>query len=752
MNPNQLLKEYFGYDSFRTGQESLVNSILSGKDTLGVMPTGAGKSLCYQIPALMQRGITIVISPLISLMQDQVTSLVQSGIRAAYINSSLNMNQLYTVIQNAKNGVYKLIYVAPERLDSEIFMDFALNADISMITVDEAHCISQWGQDFRPSYLNIPKFAASLPKRPVITAFTATATERVREDIIRLLELNDPYMLVTGFDRKNLYFEVMRPADKYSCLKRLVKKYSSDDRCGIIYCSTRKNVENVCERLCDAGFSATRYHAGLSEIEKHDNQEDFIYDRKKIMVATNAFGMGIDKSNVTFVIHYNMPKDPESYYQEAGRAGRDGSPSDCILLYSGQDVHTAKFLINKSYEESELDEKEAELLRAGEMKRLWAMNAYCTGEDCLRHYILKYFGEDAPAECGNCSFCCSGESASDITVEAQKILSCIFRAGQNYGIKMICDILRGKDNERMTAAGLDKISTYGIMSDTSEHRIKLITEKLVDLGYAEKTDSDYPVLKLCQSALPVLRGTVKIEARIPVSETKREKPQEIRYKTDPRLMEILRRLRAKIALTQSVPAYVVFTDASLVDMCEKLPRTDNEFLSVSGVGSAKLDRYGSEFLKAINDYIEQSGTAPQPSDTVNPKKNRMKNANEINMGFGLLLSNSEQFVPDSEPLTITALTDRLIACTQCNTANAPLRRAITGWLEESGYLKTLCDSDGHEYKSAGENASEIGIYEEPHVSAATGKHYIRVLYRPEAQSYICGNLSSIKKFALAHIS
>ena len=616
MVQNDILKKYFGYESFRPGQDQLVESIVSGRDTLGVMPTGAGKSLCYQIPALMMEGITIVISPLISLMQDQVGALVQSGIRAAYINSSLTMNQLYTVIRNAEAGVYKLIYVAPERLDSELFMNFAQKANISMITVDEAHCISQWGQDFRPSYLNIPKFAASLPRRPVMTAFTATATQRVRDDIIRLLELRDPFTLVTGFDRENLYFEVRRPSDKFADLKRLVTAYDKEGRSGIVYCSTRKNVEDVCAKLCEAGFSASRYHAGLSEEERRVNQEDFIFDRVKIMVATNAFGMGIDKSNVTFVIHYNMPKDVESYYQEAGRAGRDGSPSDCILLYSGQDVITAEFLIKKSFEQSEQEPAVAEETRRRDLKRLRDMTFYCTCGDCLRGYILRYFGEKAPLECGCCSVCCSDSAETDITVEAQKIISCIYRAGQRFGIKVICDILRGSESENISKRGLDKLSTYGIMKDTSERRIRRIEERLEVMGYIKRTEGDYPVLTVDNSALEVLRGTVCVKARIP-EDTVKEKKDTLVYAADPKLMDRLKKLRQKIASVQGVPAYVIFTDATLADMCEKRPCSAAEFLNVSGVGSAKLERYGDEFMGAIKSYCEENpeaGQAPVKAD------------------------------------------------------------------------------------------------------------------------------------------
>lgn len=744
MNRNEVLKQFFGYDSFRSGQDLIVDSIMSGRDTLGVMPTGAGKSICYQVPALMMNGITIVISPLISLMQDQVTSLVQMGIRAAYINSSLSLNQLYAVIKNARNGVYKLIYVAPERLDSEIFLSFAREADISMITVDEAHCISQWGQDFRPSYLNIPQFAASLPKRPIMTAFTATATERVRNDIEKLLELNSPYSLVTGFDRKNLYFEVRHPSDRFADLKRLVKKYSVENRSGIIYCSTRKNVETVCEKLKALGYSAARYHAGLPEDEKHDNQEDFIYDRVKIMVATNAFGMGIDKSNVSFVIHYNMPKDVESYYQEAGRAGRDGSPSDCILLYNGQDVMTAKFLINKSFEESEQEPEVAEEVRRRDMKRLSSMVKYCTESKCLRSTILRYFGESAPSECGNCSCCCSDADMTDITVEAQKIMSCIFRAGQKYGIGMISEILRGSDNERIRRSGMDAISTYGIMKDDSDSKIKMLCDRLIGMGYIEKTEDEYPVLRLCPSALDVLKGNKKVTAWMPrPAERKAEPKTESVYKYDSRLMESLKELRAKIAATQGVPSYSVFTDSSLRDMCIKLPRTDSEFLTVQGVGAVKLERYGDRFMDIIRAYAEKN--APQKTETKEKKPSRMKTAENIRECSRQLLSCSLKASP--EDVTVTVFTDRLIAESGANIACTPLRKAVTGWLVNSGYLAVGTDSRGKEEKHTTDISSDIGIYQEHFTSATTGMSYIRIKYTPQAQQFIIDRLSEIMEYA-----
>ncbi|MBQ5332581.1 MAG: DNA helicase RecQ [Oscillospiraceae bacterium] len=743
MRHNEILKQYFGYESFREGQEELVNSILSGRDTLGVMPTGAGKSVCYQVPALMMEGIAIVISPLISLMQDQVGALVQSGIRAAYINSSLTMNQLYAVIRNAEAGVYKIIYVAPERLDSEIFLNLARKIKISMITVDEAHCISQWGQDFRPSYLNIPKFAAELPERPVMTAFTATATQRVREDIIRLLELHDPFSLVTGFDRKNLYFEVRRPSDKSADLKRLITAYDKDGRSGIVYCSTRKAVEEVCDKLTQGGFSATRYHAGLSEEERRVNQEDFIFDRKRIMVATNAFGMGIDKSNVTFVIHYNMPKDVESYYQEAGRAGRDGSPSDCILLYSGRDVVTGEYLINKSYEESELPPEIAEETRRRDLKRLRDMTFYCTCGDCLRGYILRYFGEKAPMECGCCSVCCSDSEETDITVESQKILSCIFRAGQRFGVKTICDILRGSGSEQLSRRGLDKISTYGIMQDASEKRIRRIEERLETMGYIIRTEGDYPVLKLDNSSLEVLRGNVSVKARIPEDEVKKKK-ETLVYARDPKLMDILKKLRQKKAAVQSVPAYVIFTDASLADMCEKRPVTPEEFLNVSGVGDVKLERYGADFIQAIKYYCDGN---PSEEPTVSKAPvNRMKTSADRKKAFAELEKGIADFSPSEENVHITALISGIIAAAGANVSAANLRTAVFEWLISEGYLELCPDNEGGTRKGITARSAEIGIFEEE-VTASSGKKYTRVLYSTQAQRFIADNMGNIGKFA-----
>ena len=609
MTPQAVLKEYFGYDSFRGGQELLINDILSGKDVLGIMPTGAGKSLCFQVPGLIMDEVTLVVSPLISLMKDQVNALVQAGVAAAYINSSLTDAQARKALDNARNGTYKLIYVAPERLLSPSFLSFAQSVKISMLTVDEAHCISHWGHDFRPSYAQIPEFIQHLQQRPVISAFTATATKEVREDIIGLLGLEAPTVLVTGFARPNLYFEVKHPKDKYAALLHFLD--DKKERSGIVYCSTRAAVEEVCERLNNSGFRASRYHAGLPDLERHENQDSFLFDRAAIMVATNAFGMGIDKSNVAFVVHYNMPKDIESYYQEAGRAGRDGEPADCILLYSGKDVVTNQWLIENGRDSSEdtYDEDVRRELIERERAKLRDMTFYCSTYNCLPNYILKYFGENPLTNCENCGNCKTHYESVDVTVTAQKILSCVVRMRERYGLNMVIDTLRGMKGEKILRFGLDKLPTYGICEE-SANQLRAVMNNLILNGYLIKTDDEFPTIRLGPRASEVLRDGSEVMMKLPKEKDKEasstaSRKKEISYAPiDQHLFEILRSVRAEFAREQRLPAYIIFNDSTLTDMCRKLPVSFDELLEVSGVGQVKAERYGERFMEAISEFVE----------------------------------------------------------------------------------------------------------------------------------------------------
>ncbi|MFR7416748.1 DNA helicase RecQ [Ruminococcus bromii] len=591
-----VLKDYFGHDSFRDGQEQIVDALLDGRDALCIMPTGAGKSMCYQIPALLFDGVTIVVSPLISLMKDQVGSLVQSGVPAAYINSSLSYPQFLRVLSNTEHGKYKIIYVAPERLLTDGFLDTCKKIKISMVAVDEAHCVSQWGQDFRPSYLKIVSFIKSLENRPIVGAFTATATNDVKEDIKKILRLENPFEITTGFDRPNLFFGVIKSSSKDEKLIDLIRERG--DRSGIVYCATRKNVESVCELLCDNGFSATRYHAGLDEYERRKNQEDFVFDRKNIMVATNAFGMGIDKSNVTYVIHYNMPKNIESYYQEAGRAGRDGGEADCILLYSPKDVRLNRFMIENSEGNDELTIEENEQIRERDFERLKHMTFYSTTNDCLRGFILRYFGGDKKAYCGKCSNCLSVHKLVDVTIDAQKIMSCIARTGQRYGKTVICDVLKGSKSEKILKAELNNQSTYGIMKEVTARHIFGTIDFLAEKEYIS-SDNETEALKLLPKSRDVLFGRERLVMKKVENSEKVVKTHRPEVPVNSELLDALKALRKSIASKKSVPAYVIFSDATLIDMCKKCPETPDEMLEVSGVGRTKLEKFGKEFLEVI---------------------------------------------------------------------------------------------------------------------------------------------------------
>ncbi|HHX12292.1 MAG TPA: ATP-dependent DNA helicase RecQ, partial [Clostridiales bacterium] len=490
----KILKKYFGYDNFRDGQEELIDSILAGQDTLGIMQTGAGKSLCFQIPAMILQGITLVISPLISLMKDQVGALNQAGVHAAYLNSSLSLNQYRQALKYAKEGKYKIIYVAPERLTTEEFLEFARQADISMISVDEAHCVSQWGQDFRPSYLKIIDFVEKLPRRPIISGFTATATKEVKEDIIQILKLNSPSVVATGFDRGNLHFVIQAPKDKYKVVQNHL--HDNPGQSGIIYCLTRKEVEDVCHRLHREGYPVTRYHAGLSDEERRNNQDDFIFDQKPIMIATNAFGMGIDKSNVRYVIHYNMPKNIESYYQEAGRAGRDGEAAECILLYGGKDVITNQFFIDNNNDNNELDYVTQELVKERDRERLKKMTYYCFTNDCLRDYILRYFGEYGSSYCGNCSNCLSKFEEKDVTHMAKQLIGCVQSSGQRFGIGVIVETVHGSNSAKLIKNKMIDNEFHGKLSDEAISLIRQVMNHLILKGDLFLTNSEYAVLKL----------------------------------------------------------------------------------------------------------------------------------------------------------------------------------------------------------------------------------------------------------------
>ncbi|MDE7360810.1 MAG: DNA helicase RecQ [Oscillospiraceae bacterium] len=594
MTKSEALRKYFGHSAFRNGQDALIDNILGGRDVLGVMPTGAGKSVCFQIPAILLDGTVIVISPLISLMRDQVDALVQNGISAACINSSLDSASSREVFMRAAAGEYKLLYVAPERLETEGFARLCERLTIPLVAVDEAHCVSQWGQDFRPSYLGIARFVQSLPTHPLIYKYTDPETDMVKRDIVEMLGLDDPFLITTGFDRPNLSFEVRKPADKDSELLKILKGGISGSV--IVYCNTRKNVESVCAELCRNGFKAGQYHAGFSAEERRAAQEDFLYDRIDVMVATNAFGMGIDKSNVTLVVHYNMPKDLESYYQEAGRAGRDGGDARCILLYGYEDVAMAEFMI-KNGESEERDRI-----------RLRKMQGYVGTSGCLRAYILRYFGEKAANSCGNCGNCLGDYETVDVTLEAQKILSCIFRLKQRnraVGKALICRILTGSRDKRILEEGYDTLSTYGIMEDVPRARVRDIMAFLEGEEYFEVC-GEYSVCVLTPKADEFIRSGRALTMRLP-KEIKRIKSS---AKTDeehqnPELFEQLKALRKKLAASLGVPPYVVFSDAVLWSMCARLPKDQFQLLEISGIGSIKAERYGRRFLAVINDYVRK---------------------------------------------------------------------------------------------------------------------------------------------------
>ncbi len=612
------LKTYFGYDEFRVGQKKLVTGILDGRDVLGIMPTGGGKSLCYQLPAVMLEGITIVISPLISLMKDQVDSLNEIGVAATFINSSLEYEEFIFRINEIRKNKYKLVYVAPERLNTTVFVELTKKIKISLIAVDEAHCISQWGHDFRPSYIEIPKFIESLDKRPVVAAFTATATKEIIEEIKKLINLKNPIECTTGFDRPNLYYQVAKPGNKYSYLIDYLKN-NYQDASGIIYCSTRKTVEALTKKLQENGLSAVGYHGGMEAEERQKNQDDFIFNRVRIIIATNAFGMGIDKPDVRFVIHYNMPKNMEAYYQEAGRAGRDGEKSQCILMYSPADIVKQKQIIQM---DSVSDTREELQYRS-----LQHIIDYCNTNDCLRNQILAYFGETSEKDkCHNCGNCLDKSEMVDITVEAQKIMSCVYRVNERYGVNVIIQILRASKNKKLIELGLDKVSTYGIMTDYSEVGLKEIIMNLVSKGYMNITADKYPILKLTVKARAVLKGEEKIfhkkhlvEKQSAEDEKEAKTNKNVGDNFDKELFERLKKLRFSIAQQKGLPSFVIFHDNTLKQMAAYMPKDKEAFLNINGVGLKKYESYGEGFIKIINDYYTETGKEAVISPEEQPK-------------------------------------------------------------------------------------------------------------------------------------
>lgn len=594
MDPVSVLKRYYGYDSFRPGQREIIDTILVGRDVLGIMPTGGGKSICYQVPALLLEGITIVISPLISLMKDQVDTLKEYGIAAELINSTLSTGEFREIISQAREGAYKLLYVAPERLETESFMSLIEDVPVSMVAVDEAHCVSQWGHDFRPSYRQIYEMIGRMPRRPIVTAFTATATPQVKEDIRKLLDLYQPFEYISSFDRGNLYFEVRKPSNKLHEIQQYLKEHQGES--GIIYCATRKTVDEVCARLNQLGILATRYHAGLSEGERTQNQEAFLFDKTPLMVATNAFGMGIDKPNVRFVLHYNMPKNMEGYYQEAGRAGRDGEEAECILLYGTQDIMTNRYLI----------ENGSSTARSVEYEKLNSMVDYCNTGACLRNYILHYFGEQPMSEgCHKCGNCNNDIEETDITIEAQMILSCVKRMQERFGSSQVADVLKGANTQKIRSLHFDELSTYGIMRDYPKDTIKELISFLIAEGKLQLVGTEFPVVQLTENSYNVLKGVDKVFIRrVLIKESRKVSESTTSTVVDHMLYEYLRKVRQEEATMQHIQPFMVFADTTLKEMARVYPTSEDELLQITGVGEFKAAKYGERFLDVIKTYVD----------------------------------------------------------------------------------------------------------------------------------------------------
>lgn len=745
MTPREALKRYFGYDSFRPGQEEIVSALLAGRDALAIMPTGAGKSLCYQVPALLLPGLTLVISPLISLMQDQVKGLNAAGIHAAFINSSLTETQIARALDLAAEGSYKLVYVAPERLESPVFRSFAAGADISMVTVDEAHCISQWGQDFRPSYLKILDFIDSLPRRPIVSAFTATATREVKDDIVCTLRLHDPKVLVTGFDRPNLYFQVERTRRKDDFVIQYLRDHPGES--GIIYCATRKNVDKLQELLTEYGFAATKYHAGLSAEARRKNQNDFIYDTAPVIVATNAFGMGIDKSNVRFVLHYNMPQSMENYYQEAGRAGRDGLPSQCVLLFSAQDVIINKFLLDKK-DFAEMDDEEADLLRQRDLQRLQTMERYCQTTECLRNYILAYFGEHPTAPCGNCGSCNNDFDEVDMTDAAKWMINCVAELHGRYGKAILFGTLQGANRARLRELGAERFKSYGRMKDTPRETLERLLAQLLEDGYLVQSDDQYAVLHIGDIAPLKAGGQVlvklppqrePVQARAP--KPKRRSPMDALTSAGLELFNQLRQLRFDTAQREGLPPYVVFGDKSLVDMCLRAPRRAEDMLGIYGMGERKYEKYGASFFAVIDAYradhpdavLSLDPPAPEPEKPL-PSEKKKKPPKAERPAFYLTAEDARSF-NYQDSYTGAELKAALIEAAGDPDVKAPTIKEIDEWLLAQRLIgMERLPTKGFYYvpTPAGVDA---GLRSEDKVSAR-GTPYSVLLFTPEAQRMV----------------
>lgn len=748
MDKRNVLRECFGYDAFRDGQEPLIDAILAGRDVFGVMPTGGGKSLCYQIPALLLEGLTLVVSPLISLMKDQVTALKEAGIPAAYLNSSLNAAQQREVLRRAELGAYRLIYVAPERLLTDSFLTFAERQRISLLAVDEAHCVSQWGQDFRPNYLDIPAFVRRLPQRPVLAAFTATATDEVGLDVVRRLELRNPFHIVTGFDRPNLFFDVRRERDKLSWLKDYLRNHRNES--GIVYCATRKTVEQVCEKLQAADFAATRYHAGLDDAERQDNQDAFAYDRATVMVATNAFGMGIDKSNVRFVIHYNMPKNIESYYQEAGRAGRDGAGADCILLFSAGDVITAEYLITNGAEREQLPENLREELLIRDRRRLRQMKAYCQSEGCYRAALLDYFGEAHSPTCGNCGNCLQTEEVSsdetveeDITLTAQKILSCLRRVERanrfGLGETMLVKILVGSREKTLLTREYDLLPTYGILQGTNRNLLHETIHALEKQGYLLRPPGEYDVLQTTERADDVLFRGEPVLWRRAVDQPRQNNQTpgtENSEGTEQNLYEKLRVLRAELARQAGVPAYVIFHDATLLELARKQPTTEKSLLAVSGIGEQKAAKYGTAVLEVIAQWRAEH--LRKPSDSAANKKAPQP----------LLQLRPDQLLRyevDPVGISMTEFAKRLTALKDEDQPGELTGRQLSDRLLANGFLEEYLAETGRPRRRTTPAGEAVGICMETRTKE-TGESYTMVTLTEQAQRWLIDRISNCDRW------